>query len=180
MRVFAYCCAEFARITRAAAGVPPLLSPPACAASLKPATLSGYDFYYFDLHGDPGEDYWYTVVDGWYRVRALLASQVEEADLSGAVVFAASCYLGDEHSPMLEALLAAGAAFVIGGEGKNYSEGATLYGAPLLGLWLRRLVGWGIAPLKALSLAKGRLRLGRSGTTKADTLKFHAYCRRRV
>lgn len=175
MRVFAYCCAEFADVTRRAAGVAPFLSPPVTAKSFGPAILNGFDFYYFDLHGDLGGDFWYTVVDGT-RVPSLTVEQVCGANMSGAVVFAAGCYLGDDHSPMMEALLDAGARYVIGGVGQNYGPaGGRMYGAPLLGLWVRRLVGVGLAPLRALAMAKRAVALRRVAAD--DTLAFRAYHR---
>jgi len=71
------------------------------------------------------------------------------------VVFAVNCHVGDQTSPMLEALLAAGAAYVISGEGPNYGPpGGPLYGAPLLGLWLRRCLSMGMGVPTALRAAK--------------------------
>jgi hypothetical protein len=176
MRVFAYCCAEFAGVTRRAAGVSPFLSPPVTANSFGPAILNGFDFYYFDLHGDLGGDFWYTVVAGT-RVPSLTADQVRGANMQGAIVFAAGCYLGDENSPMLDALLAAGARYVIGGAGRNYGpQAGWLYGAPLLGLWVRRLVGLGIDPLWALRMAKRAVATKR--VAAADTLAFRAFYRK--
>jgi hypothetical protein len=184
MRVFAYCCASFAEATRRAAGVRPLLSPPFSAGSFDPRRLEGHDLLYFDLHGEPGQDYWL----GDQGVIALLASQVLEVDLQGAVVFATNCYLADEGSPMMDALLAAGARYVIGGEGQNWANTKRPTGAALLGKRLRQLMLSGVEPLKALAIAKrwlvagtrAREVLGKEHEVMADkdTLAFRAYTRR--
>jgi len=178
MRVFAYCCASFEDITRKAAGVEPLLSPPVSALSFNPCDLAGCDLLYFDLHGRPGQSYWW----GDKRTIALTAMQIREADLRGTIIFALSCYLADSNSPMLDALLDAGARYVIGGAGKNWAGGRrSMLGAGLLGLWFRRLLSWGMPPLKALAWAKQRVRLSAMKRGKRlaakDTLGFRAYYR---
>ncbi len=188
MRVFAYCCAEFEEATRKAAGVIPLLSPPTTAALFDSRWLEGYDLLYFDLHGEPGLDYWR---DG-EGIPALYAFQIEQANLDGAVVFALNCYLADDDSPMMDALLDAGASYVIGGDGRNYGAAHSPRWAGLLGLWVRRLMQVGLPPLRALGLAKQRVKLKGRGERRArkglfqvsdaeaikDTLAFRAYVRR--
>ena len=197
MKVFAYCCASFREATRRAAGVEPLLSPPVSADDFNLAfnlawleSMGGpetrpYDrLLYFDLHGEPGEPFW----RGDKGIVALTASQVRETDLSGAVVFALSCYLADEDSPMLDALLDAGAEYVIGGDGANYAGRQTVWGAGRLGLWVRVLMQLGMEPLRALAVGKKRLEvtalkektLGREKRLRdvKDTLTFRAYYRR--
>lgn len=179
MRVFAFCCKSFVESTRKAAGVEPLLSPPFSARSVNPGLLEGRDFIYLDLHGGPGVDCWF----GDDGLVALTAEQVRGVDLGGAVVFAANCYLGDDDSPMMDALLDAGASFVIGGRGPNYAGTGRVYGAALLGQWVRRLIGLGFGPLKALGLAKLRVarRWERKAERKADkdALEFRAYKRKK-
>jgi hypothetical protein len=194
VKVFAYCCREFEEATRKAAGIDPLLSPPINAGNFA-YTLEGYDLLYFDLHGEAGFDYWFSVVDRDI-VPALRAEQIREADLSGAVVFAVNCYLADEDSLMLDALLDAGCRYVIGGEGKNYGALHSPRWAGLLGLWFRRLLEAGFGPLRALKLAKQRVRLTAvknrmlgikhkktflevsDSEAIADTLAFRAYYRK--
>ena len=185
MRVFAYCCASFAEATRKAAGVEPVLCPPASTQTFDPGWLEGYDLLYFDLHGQPDARHW----QGDDAVLALAASQIRQADLGGAVVFALNCYLADEGSPMMDALLDAGARYVIGGDGKNWAGQRDVYGAGLLGYLFRQLLARGVSPLKALALAKGGIRIKmkvdriakKTGKVKAarDTLAFKVYYRSR-
>lgn len=151
MRVFAYCADSFADAARLAVGVEPVTSPPVFAASFEPAWLAGHDLVYFDLHGQPGEAVWYGDVGA-----ALTADQVRQADLGGAVVLALSCYLGDDDSPMLDALLDAGAGAVIGGPGRNYGGRRTLFGAGRLARHVREQLERGLGPLQALERAKRR------------------------
>ena len=161
----------------------PLTSPPFDALAFDPRWLEGYDLLWFDLHGQPGLEWW--LGDG--GVVALTAKQVRGVDLGGALVFAVNCHLADAGSPMLDALLAAGAGYVIGGEGINWGGQRLLFGAGLLGLRLRQLVERGTGPLLALawakrwvtlSLAANRV-LGRGDMVEAarDTLGFRAYYR---
>lgn len=186
MQVFAYCAEQFEKSTSKAAGVKPITCPPVNATSFQPAWLEGKRLLYFDLHtGRPGADYWL----GDFGVIALTAQQVREADLGDAVVFALNCYLADSDSPMLDALLDAGASLVIGGDGQNWAGARrNLYGAALLGLWFRRLFLAGMNPLKALAWAKKRLGLslakdkaigkGKRVMAARDTMGFRAYYRR--
>jgi hypothetical protein len=168
MRVLAYCCASYRLSVRRAAGVEPLLCPPADVSSFDPAWLRGQDLIYVKLHGMPGQAYWYG--DNW--ATALSAAQVRAADLSGAVVFVANCYLSE--SPMLEALRLAGAKAVVGGSGQNYAGKSRVFGADLLGMIFRQLLAVGLGPESALRLAKARLRLGRDRVSR-DTLEFELY-----
>jgi len=178
MRVFAYCCASFRDITRKAAGVEPLISPPTSVYNLDVRQLSGHDLLYFDLHGLPGESFWL----GDDHTLAMTAAALREADLRGATVFALSCYLADENSPMMDALLDAGARYVVGADGRNWAGGRqAMMGAGLLGLWFRRLLTWGVPPLRALAWGKRRVRLSAVKQNKRlaakDTLGFRAYYR---
>lgn len=177
MRVHAYCCKSFENITRKAAGVQPLTCPPATIYNLDVAHLAACDLLYIDLHGRPGETFWL----GDNRTLALTTEQVRQMDLRNTIVFALSCYLADQESPTLDALLDAGARYVIGGDGQNWAGPRTLWGASLLGLWFRRLLGWGVPPLRALAWAKRRVRLSAVKRSKRlaskDTLEFRAYYR---
>ena len=77
------------------------------AEDFDPLWLTGHRFLYFKLHGLHNEPYWYG--DNW--VTALTAKQILSINLESTVVFVANCYLVDKkgQSPMLDALLAAGA-----------------------------------------------------------------------
>lgn len=185
MRVFAYCCLSFEEATRRAAGVFPRTSPPVTTDTFWPHWMEERDFIYFDLHGGPGDPQWY----GDDRLVALTAYQIKLADLRGAVIFATNCHLADEGSPTLDALLDAGAEYVIGGDGANWGATRALFGANLLGLWVRWLLDTGAGPLWALTIAKRRLKLqllgqkllGNEDRMEAarDTLGFRAYYRKR-
>jgi hypothetical protein len=156
MKTWAYCAAEFQHSVRKAAGVVPLLSPPATAKSFDPRWLEGRDFLYLKLHGLPEEVYWYG--DNW--ITALRATQILAADLRGATVFVANCHLyqtgNDSHptSPMLNALLAAGARAVVGGSGENYAKRHSVHGADRLGRTFRRLLQLHFPPYTAFRLAQ--------------------------
>ncbi len=177
MRVFAYCAQTFAEATAKAAGVAPMTCPPLSSEIFNPDGLAGRDFLYFDLHGEPGQGAWYG--DG--ELLALTAAQIAAANLAGAVVFATNCHLGDADSPMLAALLAAGARAVCAGPGINWAGTRTLFGAGLLGAAFRAALAVGFAPELALTFAKGvvstEAALG-SETHKAavpDTLGFRIF-----
>lgn len=178
MRVLAYCDAGFERATRQAAGVTPLTCPPVTAATLDATVLQGYELLYFDLHGDPGKSWWYGLINHGMvseRITALHADQVSGLDLHGTVVFAATCHAGDPDNPMARAFMDAGAR-VIAGEGENYGPpGGRLYGAPLLGLWVRRglELGWSITA--ALRLAKAMARM--AGKAAKDAVGFQLLMR---
>ena len=186
MNIFAYCAASFREVTRRAAGVEPLTCPPASAEFFELTWLEGYDFLYFDLHGEPGATFW-CGDDG---IVALTAPQVLGADLGGAIVFATNCYLADEDSPMMDALLEAGARYVIGGQGPNWAGQCTMYGASLLGLRFRQLLQRRLDPLRAITLAKRWVRLGQAANrilghkslsqAAEDTLAFRVYYRREM
>jgi hypothetical protein len=190
MNVFAYCAESFAQATQQAAGVEPLTSPPVKAETFDPQWLVGHDLLFIDLHGEPGDAAWY----GDYRIPALTATQVRSVDLRGTGVFATSCYLGDADSPMLDALLDAGAAYVIGGDSRNYAGETLMLGASLLGHHFRSWLSLGAGPRKALSLAKQMLkaRMGLSivrrkaqkgqrrhdDVADLDTLEFRMFVRK--
>jgi len=165
--------------------VQPLTCPPLSAQSVDPAWMAGRDLLYFDLHGLPRDDCWY----GDDHVVALTATQMRSVDLGGAVVFAINCYLADDDSPMLEALIDAGARYVIGGTGENYAGEGKVLGASLLGYNLRVFLEFGIAPLRALALAKRIVRatevrhrltgMAEYAQAEADALAFRAFYRER-
>jgi hypothetical protein len=206
VKVFACCARAFEEATRRAAGVEPLTSPPLTRedAEVLLRWMAWAEFVYVDLHGAAGGTCW--LGDG--HVAAVAASQLaagprlaaatqlravsphdgetagREGWLGGTVVFAANCHLGDRDSPMMDALLDAGARYVVAGEGPNAGPKAgRLYGAPLLGLWFRRLVGVGVGPLRALGWAKQVVRVdevlvgGEVAAANVDAVGFRVYVR---
>ena len=189
MEIFAYCGQSFEDATRRATGTEPLVCPPQLAATFEPQWLEGHDLLYFDFHGLPGDDCWFEELPGTLPIRipALNAEQIAEADLGGAVVIALTCYLGDEDSPMLDALLDAGARYVIGGAGQNWANRSGVTGAALLAREMIRHLA-DVEPPEALTRAKRRVRLDlianalrlNFGQVKAakDTLGFRAFYRK--
>lgn len=160
MKTLAYCAASFEQSVKKAAGVQPILSPPMTMQQFDPSTLEGYDFIYFKLHGMPAEKYWYG--DSW--ITAISASQIKEANLSGSTVFVANCHLFHQFisqdeitSPMLYALLQAGAKAVVGGPGRNYASSYHVAGADKLGRAFRRFLQLKFPPDTALTLAQAQL-----------------------
>jgi hypothetical protein len=175
MRVVAYCAASFRESVTRAAGVDPLLSPPWVASALDVARLAGADLLYFKLHGLPGQPFWYG--DG--LVTALSAELVGGLDLSGSVVFVANCHLwqqredGIQSSPMLDALLSAGARAVVGGPGENYAKSREVHGADLLGLHFRQAIQLHLRPEFAFRVARAVVGLSKfQDLATADTLAF--------
>jgi len=158
----------------------PITSPPHDANTIDPFWLEGapgsrpLDLLWFDLHGEPSDPVW----RGDDRRVALTAGQVHGLDLGGAVVFAATCHLG-EGEPMLQALLDAGAGAVIGGDGANYAGRRGVFGAGLLGKWIRWALAVGLQPGPALRVAKARLAVsavvGRQRGPARDALGFVAH-----
>jgi hypothetical protein len=178
MRTWAYCAAEFQHSVRKAAGVQPLLSPPVTAEIFNPRWLEGYNFLYLKLHGLPEEVYWYG--DKW--ITALRATQILAADLKGTVVFVANCHLFQANnghhptSPMLAALLAAGARAVVGGSGENYAKRHSVHGADRLGRAFRYLLQFGFAPYPAFRLAQLTLTLKpHKDRADLDALRFRYF-----
>lgn len=187
MKTFAYCRASFERSVRRAAGVQPLLSPPVCMDTLHPGELRGHYFYYFNLHGLPGEIYWYG--DNWQTAIGL--HQLQAVGWTEAVVFVANCYgltVHGEPDRMVQAILDGGASAVVAGMGTNYATAGGLVGADLLGAYFRLGVRMHLGPERAFSVAMGVLRrwysaarLGRlpEGQRLAakDTLGFRIFVR---
>jgi hypothetical protein len=93
--------------------------------------------------------------------------------LTGTTVFIANCYLPE--SPMLEALLRAGAETIIGGAGYNYFRKSRLEGVDLLGLYVRVLMQYGAGAELALSFALARLQFKRKDKVTKDTLAFRIW-----
>lgn len=176
MRTIAYCAANFAEQTRRASGVQPLTSPPYLCDSFPISVLENRDFIYFDLHGLSGAPVWLNS-DGQI---ALSENQLQHVNLGGAIVFATCCFLGDERSSMRDALLNAGAGAVIAGSGRNFSpETGNSYGAGLLGMWIRRLLAFGLPSQRAFQASMERVRLAMpvNPMATADTLSFKMFTR---
>ena len=174
MKVFAYCSQSAEASTRRAAGVEPVTCPPTKAAAFETAWLEGQDFIYFDLHGAPGSTEW----RGDKRTIALREAQIRAAKLYGAVVFATNCHLGDADSPMLVALLDAGASYVVAGDGLNWAGAQSVIGAARLGQFFRIALAF-MDPRRALTAAKmgvQRLSLRNRGMVQ-DTLGFKLFYR---
>lgn len=164
-------------------GIKPLTCPPIIETEFDWCLLQGRDLIYLDLHGQPSDVRWY----GDDHLPALSAELVLRADLSGAVIFAINCYLADEGSPMMDALLDAGAKYVIGGADKNWAAGKfLLQGGTKLAQTFVRMMKLKVAPLQALTIAKARLNWslktnkfwGRSDLAANDALAFRAYYRK--
>lgn len=175
MKVFAYCSQSAEVSTRRAAGVEPVTCPPTKAASFDVALLEGQDFIYFDLHGAPGGTEW----RGDKRTIALRLEQIRSANLKGAVVFATNCHLGDADSPMLTALLDAGASYVVAGDGLNWAGAQAVMGAARLGQFFRIALAF-MDPRRALTAAKigmQRLVLRHQHEMVQDTLGFKLFYR---
>jgi hypothetical protein len=177
MKIFAYCAQSLAESMMKIVGDGALLTcPPTTAETFDPGWLMGYDLLMFDLHGEPQDAQWYG--DG--RLAALSAATIYQTRLQGSVVFALNCYLADQDSPMLDALLSAGASYVIAGDGPNYAGVKTVFGAGSLALWFRRFFVRGMPATRALWLAKNAVKpellVGNRAAAK-DTLAFRAFVR---
>lgn len=172
MRVFAACAASYRESVRRAAGVPPVLSPPLDMDTFDSALWSGYGFYYFKLHGLPGQPFWY----GDRFLTAVSDDQLRQVDMTGAMVFVAGCNLFQEdppYGPMLSALWDAGACAVVGGTGENFGARLAVVGADALGINIRRAAQLGASPQLAFDLAMKRLRL--FSPWRMSTLEERAY-----
>lgn len=183
MKMVAYAARRYEGATRKAVGrqATLLTCPPVHNGNIESRWFAGADLVVFNLHGLPGSPVWFGgdgLNDG---VPALKADTLAMLDLSGAGVFAVNCHLGNDDSPMREALLAAGAAWVVGGEGVNYGGLETPAGADILLCWFVRWLKVLKKPEAALSAAKTATRLlSRARTAKEravaqDTLAFRLW-----
>lgn len=189
MQILAYCAQSFEEAAARVTGITPMTCPPYMASMFDPHWLEGYDLLYFDFHGLPGVAYWYEEERGTLpnRYIALSADQLRQANLKNTIVVALTCHLADTDSPMLDALLAAGATYVIGGDGRNWASTQKPTGAGLLAKRLIEQLKSGAGVLDALATAKrairgqmvrdaARLRF-RQVYAGRDTLGFRAYYR---
>ena len=169
LRVFAYGLASAVRSVQRMAGVRPATSPPISSGTFRPGWLEYRDLIMLKLHGEQGTSFWWGD-----DTAALSMAELQDVDLGGAIVFAENCWLPE--SPMLKALLEAGASAVVGGSGVNYGGTHTMAGADVLGLYFRRALQIGIKdPQNALAYAKLRLRLKWRTLATRDTLDFQLY-----
>lgn len=171
MKVLAYCTLPSKKVVAEAAGVEPVTSPPLTIQDFDPAQLSGADIVYFRLHGlrlIPGRMFGESETGD--LVAAIGQEQIEQADLSGAIVILANCY-GAE-SPMVESFYKAGAATVIAGSGQNYASKERVTGVDLLARWIIGGLREGLALHLAIATAKARLALSAFRYASRDTLEF--------
>ena len=166
MKRFCLSAESFARSAAVLAGVRPLTSPPITLATFDPRLLDGQDLVTFKLHGLDGQPYWYG--DG--GITACSADQLAQARLPGALVFVANCW-GGAQSPMIQALLAAGAAAIVTGEGLNFAGVRQIDGADVLGYGWRHMVELGFDAETGLRLGKIMARYRRP-RLKADIASF--------
>ena len=156
MRILAYCAQGLVDTVRWASTVEPRTSPPITALTLDPHIFESNDLLYFNLHGLRDSEAWYG--GGTYQGDvAVTAAQIKSVDLGQAVVFVAGCNLfyDGQRSPMLNALVAANAGWIIGGGEANYTTiGNVKLGADLLGFTLVRLLKLGIGVERAFHWAK--------------------------
>jgi len=178
MKVVAYCAASFRDSVARAAGVEPLLAPPWNKDTITPAHLDQPDLLYVKLHGIPGQPFWYG--DHW--ATALDVDIITALDLSPTTVFIANCHTfqqredGIQKSPMLQALLDAGAQAVVGGPGQNYAKSHHLHGADLLGFYFRIALSCHCPPVWAFRLARATLGVSAyQDLATADTLAFRCF-----
>ncbi len=178
MRVLAYVDARYEAATRAVVGpfADVLTAPPLAASVMSADILSGHEVLYLDLHGQPGSVYLYFGEGA--RQAALAVATVRAASLHGTVVIATTCYL--PQTPFLAALLGAGAAAVIAGDGENYAGRTRVAGAQLLARLAIKRLQLGYPAPEALAYAQRvlagnlRLRLFQPRET-ADTLAFRVF-----
>jgi hypothetical protein len=174
MDTFAYAARSLSRFVTRAARTRPVLSPPTTIDDFDPGLLAGRDLVWFKLHGRRGEPRWY----GDNHTPALSAGLLASADLQGAVVYVANCWLADHQGkpgPMLHAMAAANPKEIIGGPGANYAAANRLAGVDLLGLYLRFFLQIGFCTYNALRFAKLRLCLKHQDLVTTDTLGFRIW-----
>lgn len=130
-----------------ASGARPIAAPPLAMSTFAPALISGAALLYVCLHGLPGQPFWYG--SDWGTVAS--AEQVRAARLDGAVVYLAGCY---GQGPMTEALLAAGAAAVVGDADSTWAGYVLPTGSNALGRRFVRALRGGLPAGAALDRAR--------------------------
>lgn len=116
LNVFTYTARAWRWSVFLATGRWPLTSPALGPDTFPTEKLTGHDVLYFKLHGLPKEPRWYGLEYANGKAIWQDAINVENIifapDLDGAIVFAQSCYA--QQSPMVQALINAGASAVVG------------------------------------------------------------------
>lgn len=130
-----------------ASGARPIAAPPLTMSSFAPSVISGAALLYVCLHGLPGQPYWYG--SDWATV--VSAEQIRGARLDGAIVYLAGCY---GQGPMTDALLAAGAAAVVGDEDSTWAGYVLPTGSNALGRRFVRHLKAGLSAGAALDRAR--------------------------
>ncbi len=153
MNIVAICGASFATATESVVGVKPLTSPPMFDSEFNKEMVGHPDVLYLHLHGQPGDPY----LLGDLGV-AVTADQLRGCNLNDTIVIALSCYVGEVGHPVLEALLDAGARYVIAAPGENFTGRSMVIGADVLAREFLHWIGWKVTAKHALSLAKTRVR----------------------
>ena len=161
MRIFAYCAKGFEDNVRWASTVNPVTCPPVTAETFDLSLLEGNDLISFNLHGREDIPSWFG--GGTYQGDvAITADQIKSVDFGQSVIFVAGCNLfyNGQQSPMLDALIAANAGWIIGGGESNFTTiGGAKLGADLLGFGLVRFMRLGIGIDKAFHFAKQIVRI---------------------
>lgn len=149
LSIVAICLEHTAAATHAAAGIPPITSPPLTQRTYRRAILESADLIYIKLHGQPNQPYWTNA--GQQRV--INYHQIAATNLTGKTILLAACHT-TQTSPMLQALIKANAAAIIYGDGENYTGITKPAGADILFTNLRQLLAAGIPTLIAYNLAR--------------------------
>lgn len=144
-------------------------TPPVSLNEFRPGWLEYRDLIMLKLHGWPGD----PIMWGDDCVVALSVGMLHQVNLGGAIVFAANCHLPE--SPVLQALLDAGASCVIGGQGTNYGGVEQMTGADLLGAYFRRALEAGAEPGRALRIAKATMLLSWPSLANSDARQFELF-----
>lgn len=178
LRIWAYCTVPARRSVAEATGIEPLISPPMMAVEFDPGWMEGYDLLYFRLHGFGEATLWFGEGRDGKNCLALTASQVEQANLDGAVVVIGNCY--GAHSPMITALYQAGASAVITGSGPNHAAGERVIGADKLVREVINGLRKGRTVARALYIAKLKLLTTAWRAADRDALEFCVIERRKM
>lgn len=130
-----------------ASGARPITAPPLTADTFDAGLVNGCDALYVCLHGLPDQPYWYGA--DW--ATAVTADQIRACRLDGAVVYLAGCF---GQGPMTDALLAAGAAAVVGDADSTWAGYFLPTGSNALGARFMSGLRSGLSAGAALSAAK--------------------------
>ena len=167
--VFVYTARDWRWSTFFTTGRWPLTSPPLGPENFPVEQLAGDDVLYFKLHGLAQEPRWYGVRNDVWQDALDLTNISQAPDLSGAVVFAQACYA--ETSPMIQALLDAGASAVVETHIKLTAGRWKPYQSDWLGRYFLTQLGQG----KSVELALNRAHIDAlaNGHIPTDALTMH-------